>query len=89
MKKWKMKKWNFKTLEYEEYTVPDNWKVKLFSNDKNEKINCAACGKPMIYGDGYTFRTIHTTNGFGYVVCKDCYYKERKEELAYENKSED
>ena len=89
MKKWKMKKWNFKTLEYEEYTVPDNWKVKLFSNDKNEKINCAACGKPMIYGDGYTSRTIYSLCDIGYEVCKDCYDKERKEELAYENKSED
>lgn len=84
-----MKKWNFKTLEYEEYTVPDDWKVKTFSTDMEEKVNCAACGKLMEYGDGYTSRTIHTKNGFGYVVCEDCYKKEREEELAYENKSKD
>ena len=84
-----MKKWNFKTLEYEEYTVPANWKVKLFSKDKNEKINCAACGKSMVYGDGYTSRTIYSICGIGYVVCEDCYDKERKEELTYENKSKD
>ena len=83
-----MKKWNFKTLEYEEYTVPDDWKVKTFSTDMEEKVNCAVCGKLMEYGDGYTSRTIHTKNGFDYVVCEECYDKERKEELAYENKSE-
>ena len=84
-----MKKWNFKTLEYEEYTVPADWKVKTFSTDMEEKVNCIACGKFMEYGDGYTSRTIHTKNGFGYVVCENCYEKEREEELAYENKSED
>lgn len=82
-----MKKWNFKTLEYEEYTVPANWKAKTFSTDMEEKVNCAACGKLMEYGDSYISRTIHTTNGLGYVVCQECYDKERKEELAYENKS--
>ena len=84
-----MKKWNYKTLEYEEYTVPANWKVKLFSKDKNEKINCAACGKSMVYGDGYTSRTIYSICGIGCEVCEDCYDKERKEELTYENKSKD
>ena len=81
-----MKKWNYKTLEYEDYTVPANWKVKLFSKDKNEKINCAACGKSMVYGDGYTSRTIYSICGIGYVVCEDCYGKERKEECYYVDK---
>ena len=85
MKKWKMKKWNYKTLEYEEYTAPDSWKVTLYSPNIYEKINCAACGKSMIYGYGYTSRSIHDENGFGYVVCKNCHKKEMKEELAYEN----
>lgn len=79
-----MKKWNYKTLEYEEYTVPKSWKVKTFSTDMEEKVNCASCGKLMEYGDGYTSRIIHTKNGFGYVVCEDCYKKEREVELAYE-----
>ena len=89
MKKWKMKKWNFKTLEYEEYTVPANWKVKVFSNDMEEKVNCASCGKSMIYGYGYISRTINDENGFGYTVCYECYIKERDEEIAYEDKSKD
>ena len=84
-----MKKWNFKTLEYEEYTVPDSWKVKVFSNDMEEKVNCVACGKSLIYGNGYISRTIHDENGLGYTVCYACRIKERDEELAYENKSKD
>lgn len=78
-----MQRWNNKTLEYEEYTVPDSWKVKIFSIDMNEKVNCASCGKSMKYGFGYTSRTIHDEHGFGYVVCKDCYNKDIEEEKAY------
>lgn len=78
-----MKKWNYKTKKYEEYTVPDSWKVKMLSDDMNEEINCASCGKPMLYGNGYTSRTIHSKHGFGYVVCKDCYNKDIEEEKAY------
>ena len=81
-----MLKWNYKTLEYEEYTVPADWKVKTFSIDMDEKVNCAACGKSMKFGDGYNSRTIHTVNGFGYVVCKDCYGKDIEEEKAYVGK---
>ena len=78
-----MQKWNYKTKEYEEYTVPDSWKVKTFSTDMEEKVNCAACGKVMEVGDGYTSRTIHTINGFGYLVCERCYNKEINRELTY------
>lgn len=84
-----MKKWNFKTLEYEEYTVPDDWKVKTICTDMNEKVNCAACGKSLIHGNGYISRTIHDENGIGYTVCYACRIKERDEELTYENKSKD
>ena len=78
-----MKKWNYKTLEYEEYTVPDSWKVKTFSIDMDEKVNCASFGKSMKYDDGYTSRTIHTIRGFGYIVCEDCYNKDFEEERNY------
>lgn len=78
-----MLKWNYKTLEYEEYTVPDSWKVKLFSDDMYEEINCASCGKSMKYGDGYTSRTIHSKHGIGYTVCEDCYNNEIEEERNY------
>ena len=75
-----MHRWNNKTLEYEEYTVPDDWKVKTVSIDMNEKVNCAACGHVMKCGDGFTSRTIHDEIGFGYMVCYECYRKEIEEE---------
>lgn len=81
-----MKKWNYKTLEYEEYTVPDSWKVKTFSIDMDEKVNCASCGKSMKYGDGYSSRTIHSIRGIGYTVCEDCYNKDIEEERNYVGK---
>ena len=84
-----MKKWNFKTKCYEDYAVPDSWKVKTFITDMREKVNCAVCGKSMIYDYGYTSRTIYDEREFGYLICKNCYDKERDEELAYENKSKD
>ena len=85
MKKWKMKKWNFKTKYYEEYTVPADWKVKTLINDMEEEVNCAICGKSVIYGHAYPSRTIHDENGFGYAVCYACRIQERDEELVYEN----
>ena len=84
-----MKKWNFKTLEYEEYTVPDDWKIKTFSTDMEEKVNCAACGKLMEYGDGYTSRTIHTKKKIRNVEWQDRHDQQREEQGDYENKSKD
>lgn len=48
-----------------------------------EVITCAECKKKMLYGDGYTSRKIHTVNGIGYMVCKQCYDKEYEEEKRY------
>ena len=41
----KLKKWNVKEHEYEDYNVPDDWNVKTFSNDMDEIVNCCQCGK--------------------------------------------
>ena len=75
-----MKKWNYKTKQYEEYTVPDSWRVKLGSNNLFEEINCAACGKSMIYGHGFFSRIIFDEHWFGYIVCYECHKKELKKE---------
>lgn len=83
-----MKKWNYETKKYEKYTVPDNWKVKLFSTDMNEKINCAACGKSIKFSDGYPSRTIHYKHGLGYTVCQECYTKDIEEERTYDRQTE-
>ena len=78
-----MLKWNYKTKEYEEYTVPKSWKVELGGNSLFEKINCASCGKSMIHGHGFFSRTIFDEHWFGYIVCKDCHNKELKKEKVF------
>ena len=76
-----LRKWNYKTHEYDPYEVPDEWNVSTFESDMDTIVNCAECGKLITFGQGYTSRKIHTPFGMGYVVCKDCYDKEIEEEL--------
>lgn len=52
-----------------------------YSNNMNEIVACAACGKALKFGDAYTSRKILSNGGFGFAVCEDCYEKEFKEEL--------
>lgn len=79
----KMFIWNFEKQDYEPYTVPKAWIVKTFSIDMDAVINCASCGRELKYGRSYTSRKIHTKGGFGFMVCKDCYDEEWKEELEF------
>lgn len=75
-----MKKYNFKTGSYDNYSVPSNWKVRCYCDDCSEEINCCSCGKLLKYGESYTSRQIQTRGGFGYAVCSECYDIEFKEE---------
>lgn len=74
-------RWNYKTHAYDPFTPPDDWKVILYSEDMGKDINCANCGKPMTYGEGFTSQEIHTPIGLGYPVCEKCHQFEtaRKE----------
>lgn len=74
-----MEKWNFKTSTYEPYTIPTNWHTPLYTNDMDEVVNCAECGRKMKFGDCYTSLSIHDDIGFGYPVCHECYLKEWNE----------
>ncbi len=68
-------KWNYKTKVYDKYNPP--LKAVTYVDDLDAEICCAACGKSMKYGDGYTSMEIHALpSGFGYIVCSDCYDKE-------------
>ena len=81
-----MKKFNFKTREYEPYEVPDDWFCPIFANDLDEKINCSSCGKIITFGDGYSSRCVHTDSGLGYCVCLECYEAEviaEKDSIRY------
>lgn len=71
-----MEKWNYKTHNYDPYEVPIDWNCKTYSEDMNEIINCASCGRKIRYGNCYTSKEIHTSVGFGYGVCSKCYEKE-------------
>ena len=69
-----LRRFNEAAREYEPYEVPDEWKLLAYSNDMDEKCNCAMCGKELRYGDTYTSFQIHTKNGFGYGVCESCHF---------------
>lgn len=67
-----VKKFNEMTKEYEYYNIPDDWYCPLYLNDMDAEINCARCGKKILFGDGYTSRQIHNSHGLGYSICMDC-----------------
>lgn len=70
----KINKWNNNKKEYEEYNIPDDWKVKTYCCDMDEIVNCVCCGRELPYGFGYTSRRFHTKHGMGYAECEDCYF---------------
>lgn len=69
-------KWNYEKHEYDEYEVPKEWNVKLYSEDMKEIINCPHCGETLEYGNSYTSLEIHNYLGFGFAVCSKCYDEE-------------
>lgn len=72
----KLQKWNSMLHKYEDYEVPDDRQITLYSDVMNKLVQCANCGRWIHYGDGYTSRTIHTEIGLGYAVCEYCYDEE-------------
>lgn len=72
----KMQKWNYITRSYEEYIVPEDWNCVTASGFMDEKINCAACGGVLTFGESYCSLEIHTPVGFGYSICEKCYDRE-------------
>lgn len=81
-----IQKWNFQSHEYEPYTVPADATIVLYTVDMDLPINCTNCFKDMVFGQGYTSRTLHTHVGLGYPVCEDCYEEEVKAEKASKEK---
>lgn len=75
----KLQRWREINHRYEPHLVPDEWNVKTYSDDMDERVNCARCGKKIKFGDSYTSRQIHNGFGFGYAVCPECYEEEWKE----------
>ena len=77
-----LSKWNCKKHKYEPYEVPDEWDVKLYSDNMEEIVNCSQCGTELKYGATFTSKEIHNYVGLGFAVCYNCYQEEwkRKEE---------
>lgn len=69
-------RWNWRTHEYEPYITPPEWKIRLFSEDMDELVNCARCGIDLKYGDTLTSRELHNGLGLGYPVCDSCHEAE-------------
>ena len=80
-----LRKWNYKTHDYDPYEIPDDWHPCVYTDDMDAIVTCPHCGKKIRYGDGYTSNEIHTSMGMGYAVCKDCYEKEMKRRMHEEH----
>ena len=76
----KISRWDPVKKRYEPHLILDDWNIKLYSDDMDEVVNCARCGKKIKYGESYTSRQIHNDFGFGYTVCPKCYEMEWEEE---------
>lgn len=69
-----LRKWDEVKRAYEPYYVPDEWNVTTFADDMDEKVNCAQCGREITFGEAYTSLQVHSSIGFGYAVCEECYH---------------
>lgn len=67
-------KWNAKEHVYYPYELPEN--ACLFSNNMGKVINCAQCGHETTVGTSFTSKEVHAQDGWGYMVCEDCYKQE-------------
>ena len=85
-----LRKWDYDDHDYRPYYVPAEWKVAVYSDDLNDVIQCAHCGKELTYGDSLTSLEIHTVLGMGYSVCSECYdgeFKRKMDERKRQNES--
>lgn len=82
----KFKKWNVLLHKYEETEIPDSWNCKTYSDDMDEIVNCPQCGRRLRFGETYTSLEVHTSIGFGFGVCQECYDKEWERKRSEENK---
>ena len=82
-----IRKWNYEKHVYEPYEIPYR-NICTYAVDMDTPCQCAACGKGILFGDGYTSKVLHTETGFGYAVCFDCHIEEMVEKEKYKNKGD-
>lgn len=71
-----IRKYNSKTREVEKHYVPKEWRLALWNTRMDEVVNCAGCGKEILFGECYTSRYLFNGAGLGYGMCLLCYAKE-------------
>lgn len=69
-------KWNYEKHDYDPHRIPDRWNTPTYTQNMDEIVNCAQCGRELSFGETYTSLEIHSSIGFGYPVCKGCYNEE-------------
>lgn len=77
-----LRKWDYEAHDYKPFKIPNDWKPSVYST-LDDVISCAQCGRRIKFGDGYTSLEIHTTMGFGYIVCPDCHKEELTRRMAH------
>lgn len=71
------KKWDPAKREYKDCEIP----ARAYTGaDLYDFVECAQCGKKVLFGDCYTSLYIHTVSGFCYAVCGKCHEQEIREE---------
>lgn len=83
-----MRKWNCEKKVFEDYEVPSNWAVGIYSHDSDKLTDCAKCGKTLKFSQRYRSLEIMDENGREYGVCKGCFKEEwvRKQMNITKNK---
>ena len=71
-----MRRWNCEERKFEEYSVPENWQVGLYSHDQDKLTDCAKCGKTLKYSQKYRSLEVMDDKGREYAVCKGCFKEE-------------
>ena len=71
-----MRRWNCEERKFEEYSVPERWKVGLYSHDQDKLTDCAKCGKTLKYSQKYRSLEVMDDQGREYTVCKGCFKEE-------------
>ena len=70
-----IRKWNENKKDYDDVTIPDEWKTPIFSNNMDETVNCVNCGREMRFGEGFTSKRYHNRTGAAYSECQKCFYE--------------
>lgn len=78
-----LQRWDYTLHEYQLFPIPSAWNVVITGEDMEEIINCPTCGKEFKLGDSYTSLEVHTSVGFGFCVCQECYDEEWERRRKY------